>query len=148
MRRKPSRAACVERGVDARMGDAAEGDFGPAEAHAFPQHPRDFGDVGIGVGVVGAASDDDEQRLVAGVRRRRRDAVGGGVQQLRVDRQIAAKPHIDPRIVGDEAVHLPRQVVLDVAGREQHPGIAKMRLAPRAASAASPSRIVGRANSR
>ena len=52
--------------------------------------------------------------------------------------EIAAEPHLDPGIRGGEAVHLPRQVVLDVARGEQHPR-APRRCAwrPRAASAAS-----------
>src|SRR6266851_7488045 len=35
--------------LDSRMGDAAEGDFGPAEAHSFSEHARQFGEVGVGV---------------------------------------------------------------------------------------------------
>src|SRR5436853_3162453 len=35
--------------------------LGPTEPHALPQHARDLGDVGIGVGVVGAAADRSEE---------------------------------------------------------------------------------------
>ena len=55
--------------------------------------------------------------------RRRRDggdAVGSGFEQVRVDAEIAAEPHLGPRMRGHKAVHLPRQVVLDVARGEQH----------------------------
>src|SRR6516162_9738628 len=44
--------------VDARMGDAAKGDLCPAEPHSFPQHARELGNVGTGVGVLGAAPND------------------------------------------------------------------------------------------
>ncbi len=75
-------------------------------------------------GSCGAAADDDEQGLGprdAGIRRRG-DAVGGRPQQFRVDRQVAAEADLDRRVFGGKAVHLPRQVVLDVARREQHAG--------------------------
>ena len=53
-----------ERRLDQRKGDAGIGRLGPAEAKAFPQQARDLGDIGIGVGIGGAAADDDQQRLV------------------------------------------------------------------------------------
>ena len=120
---KPEPRGMGRRRVDARVCDAAERRLGPAEPHPLPQHARDLGDVGVGVGVVGAAADDDQQRLrpVGAVRRQcRGDAVGRRVQQLRVDREIAAEPHLDARVVGGKAVDLPRQVVFDVARGEQH----------------------------
>src|SRR5436853_7064893 len=81
--------------------------LGPAEPHALPQHARDLGDVGIGIGVVGAAPDDDEQRVGTPVGHRRSDPFGGGLEQLRLDPEIAAKADFDARIFGDETVHLP-----------------------------------------
>ena len=53
----------IERRGDQREGDAGIGDLAPAEAHAFPQHAHDLGDVGVGVGIGGAAADDQQQRL-------------------------------------------------------------------------------------
>ena len=50
----------VERGADLGVGDAGEGDFGPAVAEAFPQHARQLGDIAVGVGIVGAAPDDQQ----------------------------------------------------------------------------------------
>ena len=120
---KPEPCGMGQRRVDARVGDAAERGLGPAEPHPLPQHARDLGDVGIGVGVVGAAADDDQQSLrpVGAVRGQcRGDAVGRRIQQLRVDREVAAEPHLDPRVVGGKAVDLPGQVVFDVACGEQH----------------------------
>jgi hypothetical protein len=90
------RAARSSARVDARLRDAAIGYLGPAEAEPLPQHAGDLRDVRIGVGVVGAAPDDDEQRVGAVARCGGGDAVGGGVDQLGVDRQIAAEPDVDP----------------------------------------------------
>ena len=77
----------LEQRVDARMGDPAVADLGPAEAHALPQHARDLGDVAVGVGIGGAAADHREQGVLARhrvARRRERclDAIAGGAQQL------------------------------------------------------------------
>src|SRR6266852_3626385 len=117
----------LERRLDQRRGHAAERRLGPAEAHALPQHARHLGDVRIGIGIVGAASDHEQQRVGAlgaalGARLGRGDAVGGGAQQLGLDRQLAAEAQLDRRVGGGEAVHLPGQVVLDVARREEHAG--------------------------
>ena len=132
---EPRRA--LERRLDARMGDAAEGDLGPAEAHALPQHARDLGDVGVGVGVVGAAADHDEQRLVARRRlgprrpprrcaRRRRRAASGRSR----DRGRGA-----PRCPGLAAAKLlishGRSFLTWLAANSM-PGTARMRRAPRA----------------
>ncbi len=104
------------------MRDAAECRFRPAEAEPFPQHARDFRDVGVGIRVVGAATDDNEQRFRAfALRRNGGDAVGRGFQQFRVDTEVAREPYLGPPMRGHEAVHLPRQVVLDVTRGEQHP---------------------------
>ena len=111
----------VERGVDARMGDATECRLGPAETHPLPQHARDFCNVRIGVGVVGTAPDDDEQRVAAIAGAGRGDTLGRGIDELYIDRQVAAEPHVDARMGGHERVHLPGQVVLHMARGEQHP---------------------------
>ncbi len=47
-------------------------------------------------------------------RRRRRAAASASIAE------VAAEAHLDAGVVGDEAVHLPGQVVLHVAGGEQH----------------------------
>ncbi len=117
---KAEPGGAVERRVDSGMGDAAERRFGPAEPHPLPQHAGDLGDVGIGVGVIGTAPDDDKHGVLAALRHRSGDALGRRGQQLRVDRKIAAEPHVDAPMFGHEAVHFPRQVVLDMARREQH----------------------------
>ena len=104
------------------MRDAAIRRLGPAEPHPFPQHAGDLGDVGIGIGIVGAAPDDDKDGVLAILRRRGGDPLGGRGEQLGIDREVAAEPHLDTRICGHETVHFPRQVVLDVAGCEQHAG--------------------------
>ena len=51
--------------VDQRVGDPGIAHLRPAEAHALPQHSRHLGDVGVGVGIVGAAPDHHQQRLAA-----------------------------------------------------------------------------------
>ena len=122
---EPHRAP--EPGVDARLRDAAEARLGPAEAHPLPQHARDLGYVGVGVGVACAPADHHQERLVPldAVRSGPLggfDAVARSPQELRVDGQIAAVVDGDIRILGGEAVELPGQVVLDVAGGEKHAG--------------------------
>ena len=149
MRRKPSRRGALERGIDARMGDAAVADLGPAEAHALPQHARDLGDVAVGVGVGGAAADHHEQGLLPAARRRLPRASAASIrsraarEQLRVDAELAAE--LDPQaVLGGIGVEHRGHVVLDVAGGEQHArhrehvidaAGAQPRPAPRAASA-------------
>ena len=145
---EPRRA--VERRVDPRMRDAAERRLGPAEAHALPQHAGDLGDVGIGVGVVGAAADDDQQRVSARAVRRHRggDPVGGGREQLRVDRQIAAEPHLDlPGLAAMKLFISQGRSFLTWLAANSMPGTARIRRAP-AAQRGQASPIVGRANSR
>ena len=110
----------VERRVDARVRDAAIGRLAPAEPHPLPQHPGDLADVGIGVGVVGAAPDDDQHTVLATIRRDAGDAIRGGGEQFRVDCEIAAELDLDTGIARHKAVHLPGQVVLDMARRKQH----------------------------
>ena len=114
-------------GIDQRIGNAAEADLGPAEAHAFPQHTGDLGDVGIGIGIVGAAPDDHQQCIFTLDLARRYpfggfDAFGRGAQQAGIDGQIAGHAHVDAGIGGGEIVDLGRHVVLHMAGGEQHAG--------------------------
>ena len=113
--------------VGARMGHARIGHRRPAEAHAFPQHARHLGDVRVGVRIVGAAPDDHEQRFGAcgracGFRLGLFDALLGRFDKLQIDRKIATELNLDAGIFGSPRVELPGQVVLDVAGREQHRG--------------------------
>ena len=85
----------LQRRLDEREGDAGIGGLRPAEAKPLPEHARDLGDVGIGVGIGGAAADDDEQRFVQRDIARRRverlaDAVAGGAEHFRVEPELAA----------------------------------------------------------
>ena len=111
----------AERRVDTRVRDTAIRRLAPAEPHPLPQHARDLADVRIRVRVVGATPDDNEKRVFTLMRDSHCDAVGSRGKQFRVDREIAAELDLDARIGGHKAVHLPGQVVLDVARREQHP---------------------------
>ena len=47
-------------------GDPGIDRFPPAKAEAFDQHARHLGDVGVGVGVRGAAAHHHQQRLAQG----------------------------------------------------------------------------------
>ena len=116
-----------ERRLDQREGDARIGRLAPAEAHAFPQHPHDLGDVGIGVGIGRPAPDDQEQRVVkrftflpAGREQRLAHAVAGGADHLQIDAELAAifdRQALVLRLVG---VEHRRYVVLGVACGKQH----------------------------
>lgn len=50
--------AMLQGGLYQREGHTGIADFHPAKAHAFPQHPRHFGYIGIGIGIRRAAPDD------------------------------------------------------------------------------------------
>ena len=111
--------------IHQRRGDAGIGDLGPAEAHAFPQHAGDLGDIGIGVGIVGAAPHHHQQGLGAlhlgfsggfGFF----DTLGGSAQKLQVHRQLAAIFDLKLGVFAGVAVDFPRQIVLHMAGGEQH----------------------------
>jgi hypothetical protein len=118
---EPETRRAIERRADARVCDAAERRLGPAEAEPLPQHARDLRDIRVGVGIVGAAANDNEQRFRAlALRRDGGDTVGRRVEQLRIDAEIAAELHLRSRMRVHKTVHLPRQVVLDVARGEQH----------------------------
>ena len=54
-----------ETGLNKRKGDPGIPDFGPAKSHAFPQHPRNFGNVGIGIGIRGTAPDHHQAGIAA-----------------------------------------------------------------------------------
>ena len=115
----------VQAFVDQRIGDAGIADLGPAEAQSFPQHAGHLADVGVGVGIVGAAPDHHEQRLFAVDRARSRlfgffDALGGGLEQARIDGQIPAIAHIQVRVLGGEFVDFAGQVIFYMTGGEQH----------------------------
>ena len=101
--------------------------LGPAVAHALPQQPRDLGDVGVGVGIVGAAADDEQQRVDA-VDLARGAALGGLDAVARASSSLGSIARSRPYSIATAgfsaaiAVELPRHVVLDVAGGEQHAG--------------------------
>ena len=54
----------AEARFDEWEGNAGIADLMPAEPDAFMQHPGDFGDVAVGVGIRRAAPDDDEAGVV------------------------------------------------------------------------------------
>ena len=118
-------SGALEQRVDARMDHPAVADLGPAEVHALPQHARDLGDVAIGVGIGGAAADHREQGLCPRQVRvpggeRSLDPIARRGEQLWLDAEIAAE--LDSHaVLGGIGVEHRRHVVLDVAGREQHP---------------------------
>ena len=113
--------------LDQREGDAGIAHLAPAEAHALMEQPRDLGDVGVGVGIRGAAADHHEAgvvdgalpRLGVGALDRLAHALPGGGDQLRVDAELASAAHLDPVLRGVGVEH-GRDVVLRVHGREQH----------------------------
>ena len=116
----------VQRRRDDGKGDARIGRFAPAQAQALPQQPHDLRDVGIGVGVGRAAADDDQRRIgtgdpVAGGGERALDAVPGGADEFRVDAEFAGVVHRRPVMSGRPCVQHRRDVVLGVAGGEEHP---------------------------
>ena len=113
--------------IHQRIGDAGKGDLGPAETHAFPQHARHLGNVGIGVRVIGAAPNHQQQGIfaadaVAPLGLGFLDALAGGGQQLGIDGQFPAITDIQIGIGGGKGIDFPRQVVLDVTRGEQHAG--------------------------
>jgi len=50
--------AMLQGGLYQREGHTGIPDFHPAKAHALPQHPCHFGDIGVGIGIRRATSDD------------------------------------------------------------------------------------------
>ena len=50
--------AMLQGGLYQREGHTGIPNFHPAKAHALPQHPCHFGDIGIGIGIRRATSDD------------------------------------------------------------------------------------------
>ena len=114
-------------GLDKREGHAGIADFGPAEAHAFPQHPGNLGNVGICVRVRCTAADDHEagvrpvDRAVRGVRlvKRLGDTVACRLQHLKIDRKLAAILDGDA-MLGGIGIENGRDIVLRMSGGEQH----------------------------
>ena len=120
---KPGRV--LERRRDQREGDARIGDLAPAEAHAFPQHAHDLGDIGIGIRIGRAASDHHEQRLVVGAHggggsQPLGDPVAGGPQHLQIDAQFAPIGDLEAVVCRCVGVENRGDVVLGVPGRKQH----------------------------
>ena len=153
MRAKAEPRGAVERRLDQRRGDAAERHLGPAEAHALPQHARELGDVGIGVGVVGAAADDEEQRVARGTWRGARRSAAA-MRSAAASSSLGSIARSRPKRISMPGLSAAKLLIsqgrsfLTWLAANSMPGTARMRRAPRAASASSPSRIAGRANSR
>ena len=117
----------VEGALGEREGDARIADLGPGKAHALPQHSRDLGHIGVGVGVRGAAPDHHQAGVVApdvipGLGLRRLDAVAGGAQQLEIDGELAPVIDAQALVLGGVAVEHRGNVVLGVGRGEQHAG--------------------------
>ena len=117
----------LEAGPDQRECNAAVADLGPAEAHALPQHPRDLADIGIGIGVGGAAADDHQQGLLprdpaCGAGFGLLDALGSDGEQPSVHGEIAAIVDLEIATLGRIGVEHRGDVVLHMAGGEQHAG--------------------------
>ena len=115
-----------------REGDPGVERFAPAEAETFHQHPRHLGDIGVRVGVGGSPSHHHQQRF--GYRDRGKplvvptpvvllqdgaDAGSRGQDHAPVDPQFPAVVDAQSRFGGVGVEHR-RNVVLRVAGREQH----------------------------
>ena len=112
--------------LDQREGDARIDRLAPAEAEPFPEHAHDLGDVGIGVGVGGAAPDDDEHRVVERLAlspaiglETLADALAGRPDHLRIDAELAAIANGEI-VLGGIGVEDGGNVVLGVAGGKQH----------------------------
>ena len=136
------------RGVPEGRFDEGEGDPGvgglpPAEPEPFPQQAHHLGDVAVRVGVGRPAPDDDEHRLVErdaapGRVERGGDPVPRGAKQLLVDPELAGVADLHLRVLGLPGVEHRRDVVLGVAGREQHPGDREAKLGPAPAELVEP----------
>ena len=117
----------VERRQDDGEGDSGIGRLPPAEAEALPDQPHDLGDVGVGVRVGGAAPDEDQRGIAArdGAARRRQRALhpfARGADQLEIDAELVAVVDAQPLVPGGVGIEHRRDVVLGVAGGEQHAG--------------------------
>ncbi len=88
----------LQRGRDQRKGHPGVGRLAPAEAHPLPQHPRDLGDIAVGIRVGGAAPDNDQHGLVhrqfamlgIGCGHGLRHPLARRLQHLQIDRQFTA----------------------------------------------------------
>src|SRR6185437_12581759 len=99
-------------GLDQGICHTAERRLHPAEAQPFAQHAGELRYIGIGVGIVGAAPDHEEEGVAAiawpgGLRLGFGDAVGGGAEQLGLDRKLAPEAQVELRVLGAEAIDLP-----------------------------------------
>ncbi len=119
----------LQRRLDQRKGDAGIGGFAPAESDALPQHSRDLRDVRVRIGIGRAAAhgqqerflDGDRTELGVGTRDRFAHPVAGRADHLQVDSELAAVGDLDLRFPGGIGVDDRGNVVLGMAGREQHP---------------------------
>ena len=111
--------------LDQGEGDPGIGGLAPAETHALPEHAHHLGDIGVGVGVRGAAPDHDQHGLVQRhlalrLVQRLPDARAGRAQQLAVDRQLASVVDLHLGVLGLVGAEHRGDVVLRVPGGEEH----------------------------
>ena len=113
--------------LDEREGHAGIANLGPAKPHPLPQHPRDLGNVGIGVRVRGAATNDHKTGIRhvdsagPGIRGGDRggDPVARRLQHLQVHRQFPSILNGDA-MLGGVGVENGRNVIFRVSGGKQH----------------------------
>ncbi len=106
-------------------GDAGIGHFRPAEADAFPQQAANLGDIAIGVRVRCTAADHHQQcilhrDMITGGGNGFAHPVAGGADQLHIHAKVPAIGDLQVRMPGGIGVEHRGQVVLDMAGGEQH----------------------------
>ena len=119
----------LERRFDERERHTGIGGFAPAKAHAFPEHPHDFRDVGIGVGVRRSAPNNDQHRVMkafalgpAGRLQPFLDAGRSGADHPQIDPQLAAIVNGHVRVHRLIGVQYRGDVILGVTGCKQHAG--------------------------
>jgi len=110
--------------IDPRVSNAAIADFHPTDAGPLPEHARQLADIAVGIRVRGAPADHRKERVLRkdilfSSGQRFIDTNLGGLQQLRIDAEIAAELDLDAVFVGILVEHR-GHVVLDVAGGKQH----------------------------
>ena len=140
--RKDDEAAVTESGrvtqsgLDQREGHPGVADLAPPEPEALPQHAHDLVDVGVGVGVGGAAPDHHQhgvvpRHIVPRPIQRLLDAIPRRFQHLRIDAELACVADLHAGMRNLVSAQYRRDVVLGVAGREQHAGHRQHQVVPR-----------------
>ena len=117
----------LKAGLDKRECHTGIADFGPAEAHPFPQHAGNLRDVGVGIGVRCAATDDNKAgirpvnlaMLGIGSVDSGSDPVTGSLQHLQIDGQLAAILDGDA-MLGSIGVEHGGNIVFRVTRGKQH----------------------------